>query len=290
MKDSGLVFLKNFSELSISGEGSKDFLQGQISADIDKIDENNSSLACLCNVKGRVISSFTLIKDTSGKNRFSLVGPKETIQRTERELRKYIPFYKSEMKIRNESNLFGCKEEISEILFGDLNFSENNTVSFQNEKLIRFLNKSFILIYASSELSDTLRAISNEDPYEWILDDISNKNVEIDENTSELYLPHDLNYHENGRIDFEKGCYTGQEIIARMQYRSKNLPRLYLLNSMKEVKTNMVVTKKNSEKKIGSVVSSVKNSNGSSFLVSISKNLEEKEISIRELDINLSIN
>ena len=135
-------------------------------------------------------------------------------------------------------------------------------------------HKSFILIYASSELSDTLRAISNEDPYEWILDDISNKNVEIDENTSELYLPHDLNYHENGRIDFEKGCYTGQEIIARMQYRSKNLPRLYLLNSMKEVKTNMVVTKKNSEKKIGSVVSSVKNSNGSSFLVSISKNLE----------------
>ena len=290
MKDSGLVFLKNFSELSISGEGSKDFLQGQISADIDKIDENNSSLACLCNVKGRVISSFTLIKDTSGKNRFSLIGPKETIQRTERELRKYIPFYKSEMKIRNESNLFGCKEEISEILFGDLNFSENNTVSLQNEKLIRFLNKSFILIYASSELSDTLRAISNEDPSEWILDDISNKNVEIDENTSELYLPHDLNYHVNGRIDFEKGCYTGQEIIARMQYRSKNLPRLYLLNSMKEVKTNMVVTKKNSEKKIGSVVSSVKNSNGSSFLVSISKNLEEKEISIRELDINLSIN
>jgi len=115
MKDSGLVFLKNFSELSISGEGSKDFLQGQISADIDKIDENNSSLACLCNVKGRVISSFTLIKDTSGKNRFSLIGPKETIQRTERELRKYIPFYKSEMKIRNESNLFGCKEEISEM-------------------------------------------------------------------------------------------------------------------------------------------------------------------------------
>ena len=105
-----------------------------------------------------------------------------------------------------------------------------------------------------------------------------------------MYLPHDLNYHENGRIDFEKGCYTGQEIIARMQYRSKNLPRLYLLNSMKEVKTNMVVTKKNSEKKIGSVVSSIKNSNGSSFLVSISKNLEEKEISIRELDINLSIN
>ena len=290
MKDSGLVFLKNFSELSISGEGSKDFLQGQISADIDKIDENNSSLACLCNVKGRVISSFTLIKDTSGKNRFSLIGPKETIQRTERELRKYIPFYKSEMKIRNELNLFGCKEEISEILFGDLNFSENNTLSVQNEKLIRFLNKSFILIYASSELSDTLRAISNEDPSEWILDDISNKNVEIDENTSELYLPHDLNYHVNGRIDFEKGCYTGQEIIARMQYRSKNLPRLYLLNSMKEVKTNMVVTKKNSEKKIGSVVSSVKNSNGSTFLVSISKNLEEKEISIRELDINLSIN
>ena len=36
------------------------------------------------------------------------------------------------------------------------------------------------------------------------------------------YTPHELGYHQTNRIDFEKGCYTGQEIVARMHYRAKN--------------------------------------------------------------------
>ena len=75
-----------------------------------------------------------------------------------------------------------------------------------------------------------------------------------------------------------------------MQYRSKTLPVLYILESEEEVKRNMVITKRNSDKKIGNVVSSVKSGTGFIFLASISKNLEEKEVRIRELNLDLSIN
>lgn len=289
MKDSGLVFLKDFAELQVLGEDSREFLQGQISADMEKISEINSSLGCLCNVKGRVISSFYIIKNNSDDS-FSLIGPKQTIKRTFEELSKYIPFYKSKMEVVDKSNLFGCKKETSEVLFGSIDFVKQNTINYQDLKLLHFLNKHFILIYASEDLSKTLKAISTNDPSEWTLDEINNRNVEIEENTSQLYLPHELHYHESGRIDFKKGCYTGQEIIARMQYRSKTLPVLYILESEKEVKRNMVITKRNSDKKIGNVVSSVKSGTGFIFLASISKNLEEKEVRIRELNLDLSIN
>lgn len=49
--------------------------------------------------------------------------------------------------------------------------------------------------------------------------------------TSEQFLPHDLNLHQLGAMSFTKGCYTGQEIIARMQYRGKLKNHLYQAHS-----------------------------------------------------------
>ena len=47
---------------------------------------------------------------------------------------------------------------------------------------------------------------------------------------SQLFLPQSLNYHEIDALDFEKGCYLGQEIIARMHFRGKLKKRLHLIN------------------------------------------------------------
>ena len=49
---------------------------------------------------------------------------------------------------------------------------------------------------------------------------IDNFDPEIYSENSEKYTPQELGYDKNGRIDFKKGCFTGQEIIARMHYRS----------------------------------------------------------------------
>lgn len=46
--------------------------------------------------------------------------------------------------------------------------------------------------------------------------------------TSELFLPHEINLPQLNGVSFKKGCYTGQEIIARMQYRGKSKNQLYL--------------------------------------------------------------
>ncbi|MFL2697619.1 MAG: YgfZ/GcvT domain-containing protein [Gammaproteobacteria bacterium] len=289
MKDSGLLFLDHFTELKVFGEGTEEFLQGQIATDIKKIDEENSSLSCICNAKGRVISSFILLKDNSLVNSFSFIGPKETMIKTKKELSKYISFYKSEMKIVNNSNLFACKKDLLRLLAEDLGFNKNNTRNYQGQYFLNFLNKNYVLIYATKELAKVLKEISTKN-YKWNQDEILSMNVEITEETSEKYTPHELNYPTTGRIDFEKGCYTGQEIIARMQYRSETHPQLFNLVSKSKVLSNMVITPKASDKKIGNVVSSSKLKDKYYFLVSLSKELETKEIRIRELDLDLKIN
>ena len=53
--------------------------------------------------------------------------------------------------------------------------------------------------------------------------------IRLQSEASALYTPQELNYDQLGHISFTKGCYTGQEIVARMHYRGKAKKRLYLL-------------------------------------------------------------
>ena len=85
-----LIKLDYLSTLRFSGEGALELLQGQLTCDMEKVNEQYSSLGALCNIKGRVISSFLV---TPGKkNGFNLIGPKETIIKTHETLKKYLPF------------------------------------------------------------------------------------------------------------------------------------------------------------------------------------------------------
>ena len=62
MKSIDLIELGYLSTLEIIGEGSIDLLQGQITSDMEKVSDNQSCLGALCNIKGRVESSFLVIK------------------------------------------------------------------------------------------------------------------------------------------------------------------------------------------------------------------------------------
>ena len=77
----------------------------------------------------------------------------------------------------------------------------------------------------SSDKTEPEQAIS---PEEWLAFRLSRGVARIEEQSVGEYLPQDLNYDLKGYIDFDKGCYTGQEIIARLHYRGKPKRRLSL--------------------------------------------------------------
>lgn len=96
---------------------------------------------------------------------------------------------------------------------------------------------------------------------EWLLFRFNRGLARINEHSVGKYLPQDLNYDLNGWVDFDKGCYTGQEIIARLHYRGQPKRRLCLLRvrSSTQPASDERILDSSTEKSIGSVVEVVQN-------------------------------
>ena len=91
------------------------------------------------------------------------------------------------------------------------------------------------------------------------------------------FTPHELGYHLNTRIDFEKGCYTGQEIVARMHYRAKKLPEILVRSTNKEVEDLTKVYDKDN-KVVGLILSSTKTDSNYHCLLSMNKNYSGQDL------------
>ena len=283
--------LNYLSVLEINGEGAFDLLQGQITCDVNKVDSNNSCLGALCNAKGRIISSFILCLLEKGS--YGLIGHHKTLKKTEEELQKYSPFYEVEINENLSFSFFGINKETFENTYNKKIVYPDNTIEIGGSTFISYLGKKFLLAFCDkeglSEFENLFELDANR--IDWKLDEILCQNVEISEENSGKYTPHELNYDVNNRIDFEKGCYTGQEVVARMHYRGKNLPRLNLAETPDlNITENMTLTDQE-DKKIGKLVKVVNLDKKSVCLVSAKeKNYVGGPFKIRETNSVLSIN
>ena len=283
-----MIILDNLTVITFSGEGAEELLQGQLTCDVLKVSEEQSSLGALCNVKGRVVSSFILTFENP--NQFNLICLKETSSKTIGALEKYIPFYKVEVKQDNNYQLFALAKP--EVKIQDLETSnEQNTFYYKGLKLIDYLEKEFFLVVSKKNDNSPLitsTPLSN-DINKWNVDDIYADNIEITQELSGLYTPHELNYQKTQRVDFEKGCYTGQEIVARMHYRAKNLPKIRLGQITKgAVQENMTIQTK-LRKKVGNILKVAKKEEGLICIASMKIQDKAEDLEIEELNIPFNI-
>jgi len=283
-----MIILDNLTVITFSGEGAEELLQGQLTCDVLKVSEEQSSLGALCNVKGRVVSSFILTFENP--NQFNLICLKETSSKTIGALEKYFPFYKVEVKQDNNYQLFALAKP--EVKIQDLETSnEQNTFYYKGLKLIDYLEKEFFLVVSKKNDNSPLitsTPLSN-DINKWNVDDIYADNIEITQELSGLYTPHELNYQKTQRVDFEKGCYTGQEIVARMHYRAKNLPKIRLGQITKgAVQENMTIQTK-LRKKVGNILKVAKKEEGLICIASMKIQDKAEDLEIEELNIPFNI-
>ena len=221
---------------------------------------------------------------------FNLICLKETSSKTIGALEKYFPFYKVEVKQDNNYQLFALAKP--EVKIQDLETSnEQNTFYYKGLKLIDYLEKEFFLVV--SKMNDNSPLITStplsNDINKWNVDDIYADNIEITQELSELYTPHELNYQKTQRVDFEKGCYTGQEIVARMHYRAKNLPKIRLGQITKgAVQENMTIQTK-LRKKVGNILKVAKKEEGLICIASMKIQDKAEDLEIEELNIPFNI-
>ena len=273
MGEKDLINLEYLSILELNGKGSFELLQGQITADMEKVSDNECVMGAICDLKGRVISSFFVTKNLKDDGGYFLIGDKELMIETKDLLQKYQPFYDTSLSIQNHYNFFAIKESCILRDYPDTNLNQSYQ-EYADFWRIHFLDKEFhIIATTESNKLQNYHLSENIDP--WILDEINNLNFEVSSATTSKFTPHELGYHITSRVDFEKGCYTGQEIVARMNYRAKKLPKLLIKESDKK-KEILSKVLDNDEKAIGLVLLAAKKDKQNLCLLSMNKNFSDQ--------------
>lgn len=231
--------------LTIKGPDAKTFLQGQITCNLNDINTSQSHLAAHCNLKGRIQSLFRVYLFDEQNSHYLLAMPINMVPLALANFKKYALFSKVEMM--DDSAAFHCYG------IGGKGATQQIATLFDNaliplltvdgcSPLTKELNLGLICRVWGDEtryeivipqplaapLWDKMRKkFEVVDENQWELTEIQAGIPTIYPNTVDAIIPHHLNLTNFNGISFNKGCYLGQEIIARMHYRGKIKKHLY---------------------------------------------------------------
>lgn len=212
--------------LTVSGSDAAKFLQGQITCNINDVSESQSSLGAFCNPKGRVITTFLLVKAGGS---FLMVLPKALLDIVKKRLQMYV--LRSNVVLTDSSGQYA--------LFG-VSYNgqaSGNFATKQQDAIAVSFPSSQVRVLFIAELSQAIslwQGYVNGQSFvpassgQWAYHDIMAGIPWLRAGTSEEFIPQMLNLDKLGGISFNKGCYTGQEIVARTHYLGQAKRHMYL--------------------------------------------------------------
>ena len=225
----GLLCLDDFAALRVSGEDRVEFLQGQLSQDMGKVTPSQAAPAAWCNRQGRVLCLMVAV---DWQDSIFLILPAATAETCAEGLKRYIlrakvrierwpgregvpPSTRSGRPLsQGGTGVFGCEG------FDDLGaeaWAVSGNEGYCAVRLPGAGERALLLGEPPAHLGE----VSDSDwtLEDWRLADIQAELPWVGEKTSGKFLAHSLNLDLSGAVSFTKGCFVGQEIIARMEYR-----------------------------------------------------------------------
>ncbi|QCI19451.1 tRNA-modifying protein YgfZ [Buchnera aphidicola] len=257
-KKPSMFFLKEWSIISVSGIDATPYLQNQLTIDIISLPKNTMQFCALCNVSGKVLTSLVIFKC---KKKYYLFFRSSVKIIVIDELKKYAVFSKVLIIDEIKLHLIGIRGKNSNNLletYFKQKFNHKNHTYVLNKFIIvnmsffklRYLiivsNYSHLKLLKNNFLINKFKILNNE---KWLSIDIKlgYPIIEI-ENTSK-FLPQALNMCALNGINYNKGCYKGQEIISITRFKKKNKRVLSWMISkeiIKDIKIgNILEVKKN---------------------------------------------
>ncbi|MEZ5509052.1 MAG: hypothetical protein R3F47_04020 [Gammaproteobacteria bacterium] len=222
--------------IRVSGADAETFLQGQTTCDFREVRQGQIRLGAHCNVKGRVQASFYALPQ--GED-FLLLLPKGQGEPTRAALAKYAMFSKATLSLDTSLwplALLGpdARRWAARIGGADL---EAGKVATGATGLVACLDQqTFLALVPADQASAALQQLHADGATlagdnVWWLDQLHKGIAQILPAQSEQWIPQEFNYDLVGGISFKKGCYKGQEIVARIHYRGQTKVRAYLLEA-----------------------------------------------------------
>jgi folate-binding protein YgfZ len=221
--------------LRISGADTLTFLQGQSTCDTRELDAQRALPGLFCNPQGRALADVLLVQ--TDEDTVLLRLRRDIAEPTATTLGKYIAFSKATLEDTDHNwRVFGLWGESAADAaaehFGATPGTRYQVTAGDGFRLVQLdeTGTAFeCLLHGEGALLDRLlRELPVGTTADWDALHIASGVARLTAATAGEYVPQNLNYDLTGHISFTKGCYTGQEVVARLHYRGKSKRRLLL--------------------------------------------------------------
>ncbi|MBC7600455.1 MAG: folate-binding protein YgfZ [Polaromonas sp.] len=227
---SGSAELTHMGVIRAVGEDAASFLQGQLTQDVSQLGPLEARLAAFCNAKGRMQASFIVFKRSEGE--ILLVCSRDILASTLKRLSMFV--------MRAKARLSDATADYA--LFGLTGLAIEMIVVGAHPvwKKVDFDVASLVFLYPGAGQTRALWCAPagtpapavqplSLDQWQWL--EVQSGVAMITQPIFEAFVPQMLNYESVGGVNFKKGCYPGQEIVARSQFRGTLKRRAYVAHT-----------------------------------------------------------
>ncbi|WP_194790534.1 YgfZ/GcvT domain-containing protein [Pseudomonas sp. UFMG81] len=219
--------------LAVRGSDAGKFLQGQLTCNINYLSNEHASLGARCMVKGRMQSSFRILPEGNG---YLLAMASELLEAQLADLKKYAVFSKATLSDESAAWVrFGVQQGETALQGLGVTVSDEAGATIRHEGLIAVtVSAGRVELWVPADRADSVHgqlaaSLAQGTLNDWLLGQVRAGIGQVMGPTRELFIPQMINLQAVDGVSFKKGCYTGQEIVARMQYLGKLKRRQYRL-------------------------------------------------------------
>ncbi|MDM0031331.1 folate-binding protein [Variovorax sp. J22P271] len=227
----GVTALSHLGVIRAEGPDAASFLHGQLTQDFVLLDASEARLAALCTAKGRAIASFVGIRPEP--ERILLVCSRDILAATLKRLSMYV--LRAKAKLSDASADFALYG-----LTGTALAANGVDAGALPGRASAVGEAQVVSLYPSDGVPRALWIApaggpapqgAELDPAIWPWSEVRSGIVTLTSPVVEAFVPQMINYESVGGVNFKKGCYPGQEIVARSQFRGTLKRRTYLVQA-----------------------------------------------------------
>ena len=226
----GVAPLHHLGVIRVQGEDAAKFLQGQLTQDFALLRPGEARLAAFCNAKGRMQASFIAVPRAGDE--ILLVCSRDLLPQTLKRLSMFVLRAKARLSDATaEFALFGVAGEAASAA-GGAPWTSTQAGDGHLVKLYPADGQQRALWVGPAGSAPAGPAL---DPAAWNWSEVRSGIATITLPIFEAFVPQMLNYESVGGVNFKKGCYPGQEVVARSQFRGTLKRRAFVVHAEAEL-------------------------------------------------------
>lgn len=201
--------------LRVSGPDALNFLQGQVTCDMREVTPDQSRLGCVLNLKGRIQASFRALAVDDG---FLLLLPAEQIETIQARLGKYAVFSKVSLSAESPA-ITGLAGSAALARLAAVPDQPQAVLALADSWLIRLPGEQRLLQVSREAAAEALPDAAALAAWQCL--EIRSGEILVAGSEQEQFQPQEIDYHTLQGVSYQKGCYLGQEIVARLYFRGQ---------------------------------------------------------------------